>query len=279
MLTAAELPEGVSLQRVDEWYDKFRFYRHSPSRREIVAWIKQFEPEHVDLATKILDNITLISDIDIQRGYHSALNALDGWSVDPGRRRGRWAFIGLGGQAESGQAMLHMFREANNLTADRHQHLFVTPTELPAMRLTAFDTVVFVDDFSGTGDQFGKRFETFKELVSSEARMRLFLAAATSKAMSVLQDLEDIEIVSTRVLGPSENILSNDNVVFAADEKAAILPYCKKASRVKPEGYGKCGLLLVISRKTPNNSLPILHADNKKWKSIFPRQLQIAPGQ
>lgn len=273
MLTAADLPEGVTLEQIGAWYDRFRFYRHAPSREELAAWIRQFDSAHFALAATVLDQVILISDLEIQQGYRDALAALPGWSASDEHRAGRWAFIGLGGQAESGQAMLHMFREANGLTSDRHSRLFVTLTELPMLKLTARDTVVFVDDFSGTGDQFSKHWGLYQELVSSEAKAYLLLAAATHVAMERLTQLEDLQTRAEVILGPEANVFSPQNVVFDGTDQAALLSYCQRADKRNPKGWGNCGLLLVISRKTPNNSIPVLHANSRRWISIFPRRL------
>lgn len=275
MPTADELTNGISPEQLADWYDRFRFYRHPPSRGELVAWLKQFKPEHLALASKLLDNVVIVSDRDIQQGYHDALAALPGWHIDVGQRAGRWAFVGLGGQAESGPAMLHMFREANNLTSDRYQSLFVTPADLPEMQLTAHDTVVFVDDFAGTGEQFSKRWELYKELIAGEAKIHLFLAAATSTAMGLLTPLNDITVQARLVLPLSANIFAAANTTFSEDEKTCVLGYCKLADKRNPQGWGKCGLLIVISRKTPNNSIPILHAKSRRWNPVFPRKMQL----
>ena len=275
MLTAAELPEGITLEQIGAWYDRFRFYRHAPSREELVTWIRQFDVAHFALAAKVLDQVKIISDLNIQQGYRDALATLPGWSIAEAKREGSWAFVGLGGQAESGPAMLHMFREANGLTSDNHQGLFVTLAELPRLRLTARDTVVFVDDFSGTGDQFSKRWALYQELVSSEAKTHLFLAAATSAAIDRLNKLEDVEIRAEVILGPDANVFAPQNLVFDGADKAALLTYCRRADGRNPRGWGACGLLLVISRKTPNNSIPLLHVSTRRWTGIFPRRLPV----
>ena len=275
MPTADELPDGIAPEQLADWYDRFRFYRHPPSRDELIAWLKQFKAEHLPLASKLLDNVIIVSDRDIQQGYHDGLAALPGWHIDEAKRAGRWAFVGLGGQAESGPAMLHMFREANNLTSDKFQTLFVTPADLPELKLTAHDTVVFVDDFAGTGEQFSKRWDLYRELIAGEAKIHMFLAAATSAAMGVLGALDDIAVQARMVLPASANIFSAANTAFSEDEKAFVLSYCKLADKRNPQGWGKCGLLMVISRKTPNNSIPILHAKSRRWHPVFPRKMQL----
>jgi hypothetical protein len=271
MLTV-ESSEGMH-PSLDTWYDRFRFYRHPPSREEIYAWLSQFAENHSFIAAKVLDNVVIISDAEVQQAYRDALARIGGWAKDHEQRKGRWVFLGLGGQAESGPAMLHMFREAAGLQADRYQELFKTLADLPRMKLTTEDTVIFVDDFAGSGDQFIARWETNRELIASEARIFLFLAAATSKALTRLADIEDVKIEAGRELAAHQNILSEECGSFSPEEKLVILSYCKRADRRNPKGWKDCGLLLVISRKTPNNSLPILHARSRRWIPLFPRQL------
>ncbi len=124
--------------------------------------------------------------------------------------------------------------------------------------------------------QFASRWQRYQELVASEAHAYLFLAAATSSAMSRLETLEEISVKAEMVLGPETNVFSDENTSFRASEKEELLLYCRKADRKRPKGWGDCGLLLVISTKTPNNSIPILHTSSRKWNGIFPRSLSSA---
>lgn len=258
---------------LEAWYDRFRFYRQPPSRADILRWLAQFDASHSSIASKVLDNVIVISDAEIQQAYRAALDRIGGWSKSDVQRTGRWVFIGLGGQAESGPAMLHMFREAAGLESDKYQEMFKTPADLPLMKLTAADTVVFVDDFSGSGDQFVARWATIRELIAGEARTYLFLAAVTAKALERLQEVDDLTVEAGRQLCEGENVLSDECTLFSPDEQLVVLEYCRRADRRNPMGWKKCGLLLVISRKTPNNSLPILHARSRRWTPLFPRQL------
>lgn len=273
MPTVDDLSDPVTQGRVNNWYDRFRFYRRPPSRQDIIDWIAQFESAHHALGGKVLDATVVISDEQIQAGFNTALHSLPGWSDDGGLRAGRWVFVGFGEQAESGAAMLHMFREANGLEGDAFQHMFITVADLPGMGLTAHDTVIFVDDFAGTGDQFAKRWNTFQELIVGEARIFLFLAVATSRALARLQAIDDLAVKVQRVMTSADDCFHAANGNFSAAEKDELLRYCRKASRSNPKGWGDCGLLLVISRKTPNNSLPILHQKSRKWHPIFPRRM------
>lgn len=271
MLTAE--PSEDAYPSLDTWYDRFRFYRQPPSREDIGAWLSQFSDNHSSIAAKVLDNVVVISDAQIHQAYRDALIRIGGWAKDTEQRKGRWVFLGLGGQAESGPAMLHIFREAAGLEADKYQELFKTLADLPRMKLTAEDTVIFVDDFSGSGDQFVTRWETTRELIASEARIFLFLAAVTARALTRLSDIEDVKVEAGHEIATHQNVLSQECETFSAEEKVVVLSYCKRADRRNPKGWKDCGLLLVISRKTPNNSLPILHARSRRWTPLFPHQL------
>ena len=69
MPTVDDLSDEVTQNRVDNWYDRFRFYRRPPSRQDIIDWIAQFENAHHGLGGKVLDATVVISDEQIQIVY------------------------------------------------------------------------------------------------------------------------------------------------------------------------------------------------------------------
>lgn len=262
-------------ERVQGWYDRFRYYRRPPSVANIESWITRFEEHDRELAGKVLDHVLLISEDDIQRGYREALEAIPGWHRTRARRRGDWVICGFGSAGESGGEMLRKFREANRLAGKPQDYLFDTVANLAGRRLTEADTVILVDDFSGTGEQIVSFWPTHAELIGG-ARAFLILTAATQDAISRLRLLPGLaEILIDYVLGVADNVFSVANTKFTEAEKERLLHYCEIADRVRPQGYGGCGLTLVLSHKTPNNSLPILHANKRAWRGLFPRYLNV----
>jgi hypothetical protein len=170
--------------------------------------------------------------------------------------------------------MLRVFREANGLTSTQYDVLFASASDLPSRVFTAKDTIVFVDDFSGTGNQVVRTWPTLQELIASEARCFLILTAATSKAVKRISKDTELKPIVYHELNAKDDVFDKTCTHFDTGEKGVIEFYCKKASRRDPRGYGKCGILLVLSHKTPNNSIPILHANSSRWKGLFPRKLQ-----
>jgi hypothetical protein len=263
----------ISNEKLAGWVERFRFYRKPPSEGEIRDWIERFHPDHASLAEKILDNVELVSEEQIQQGYRLGLETIAGWNRDERHRTGRWFFVGLGTAGESGPAMVRTFREANNMSQQKWHSLFIEFRELPKQNLTAFDKVIFIDDFSGSGSQIAKGWPLIEELVASEAKLYLLLTAITADALEEVQSKTDLEVVAHLTLDREKNVMSDENQVFSQSEKEAIVEYGRIAWDKNPAGYKDCGLLFVLSHKTPNNSLPIIHANHSNWVGLFPRNL------
>lgn len=263
----------ASEQQLVTWVERFAHYRKPPTHDDLLAWLGRFQPEHLSIAHRILENVIVINETQIHEGYRDGLNDLPGWSKKSDVREGRWYFVGVGGQGESGPAMLRMFREANGLASDVWANYFVSPTDLPGLALSAYDSVVFVDDFAGTGEQMTNYWPIVEELIASEAKCYLLTSAMTSEAQEAISEKTEFVVRTSELLPPAANIFSSDCELFDAEEKDILDQYGKLADAKRPRGYGECGLCLVISHKTPNNSIPILHANHNRWIGPFPRYL------
>jgi len=260
--------------RISGWEARFRYYRASPNTVEINAWLARFSRDDQDTAARVLDCVEVISDLKIHEGYKNALASIDGWHKRAADREGRWVFTGFGRPGESGLSMLRAFREANGLTAHAHESLFCNLLEIPSLQLTAEDTIVLVDDFSGSGQQICKRWPTLQELIASDARCFIVLTAATASAIKRIEEETELKVMVQTTIQRNENIFSDSCLRFDAAEKATLLKYCRRADAQHPRGFNDCGLLYVLSHKTPNNSIPVLHTNHDRWVGLFPRNLQ-----
>jgi hypothetical protein len=263
----------IAQAKIDAWVARFAAYRHPPDGAAIRRWLGYFGDRDEDLAECVLDRVRLISEQTIQLGYRHSLARINGWHPNKRDRSGRWFFAGYGSAGESGQAMLRIFREANGLTPERYQYLFVSSRDLPSLKLCALDTVVFIDDFAGSGTQVVKSWPVTKELLASEARAFLVLCAITRSALQRISRDTGLRVVSPVVLDDQQNVLHHDSTALTAADKNRLLGYCRRADSSKPRGFGDCGLLLVLAHRTPNNSLPVLHINKAAWRGVFPRFL------
>jgi len=256
------------------WVADFAGYRVNVNEGRVDRWLQQFEAGHRDIAARLLDAVDFITSEQIAEAYRQTLRTLPGWHQNPVRRRGRWRFVPFSFSAgESGDSMLHVFRVSNGLQHHRYSELFIHLRDLPGQALGEDDTVVFVDDFSGTGDQAIRNWkEALAELLPQQPSSFLVLVAAGVEARRRINRETSLTVVPHSVLGNADNLFHERCRHFTNGEKSTLFTYCERAARREPRGYGECGFVLVLSHRCPSNSIPILHVSTRRWEGLFRRQ-------
>jgi len=264
---------AINANRMKKWLNIFPAYRYAITEQRIDRWLDQFAETDLELAAKTLDSVHFVANEQIAIGFRSSLRQIPGWHPDELQRKGKWRFVPFSISAgESADSMLHRFRVANQLTNKKYSNLFIYKSDLPKENLGPDDTVVFVDDFSGTGDQACQAWrENLAELLAGNPRTLLLLIRCCISARKRIERETDIIVVSEFELTEEDNIFSSKCRRFNNSEKERILTYCKKADTHNPKGYGDCGLLLVFAHACPNNSIPILRTDHSRWYGLFRR--------
>ena len=274
MRTPHPVGTPIDANRKRDWVTEFTGYRVNVTEARIDQWLGQFHATDRDAAARLLDAVLFVSSSYVTRAFRAILASLDGWALSEADRRGRWMFVPFTGSAgESGDHMLQRFRHANNLTSSRYSHLFRYRADLVRLRPGPKDTVVLVDDFSGTGNQACRAWEsTFQELLPFRPRVFLVLVAASSAAQKRIADMTRMEACAQVELGPDADIFSVQCTRFSDEEKARLLRYGLQADPHHPRGWGDCGFVIVFSHTCPNNSIPLLHKRrNGHWEGLFPR--------
>jgi hypothetical protein len=168
--------------------------------------------------------------------------------------------------------MIHHFRLANNLSSKVYDGLFIYKSDLLAADLGPQDTVVFIDDFSGTGKQVKDAWdENIKELLPGNPRIFLVLVAISRDAKEKIKQETDLIVVNEIELTEADDIFSPACQHFDETEKVSLLRYCKRADSQIPKGFGDCGFVVVFAHRCPNNSIPVLHSNHPRWEGLFRR--------
>ncbi|HEX3142344.1 MAG TPA: hypothetical protein VHQ64_00100 [Pyrinomonadaceae bacterium] len=250
----------------------FPGYRITVTEERVDRWIGQFRRADHDLAARVLDSVDFITGEQITAAFRSILKSIPGWNVEEDQRDGRWRFVPFSSSSgESGDAMMHKFRLANGLTSKKHKDLFIWKSDLLRADLGPEDTVVFVDDFSGSGTQACDAWPETEELLPGKPKIYLALVAATVTARDRIQRETEIVVIPHQTIAETENIFSPYCDCFSDAEKNDILRYCRRSDRTNPKGFGDCGLVLVFAHNCPNNSIPILHKSTQNWEGLFRR--------
>lgn len=263
----------VDQARKDAWLDSFAAYRVTVNEPRIDAYLRQFDTQDIDVAARVLDCVEFFGPEKIANAYRSVLGAIPGWSKTAVGRTGEWRFAAMSTTAgESGDSMLQMFRAANGLGGSRFDRMFIHRSELVTQKLGADDSVVFLDDFVGTGNQVVKAWDNaFAELVAGIGNVYLVLVGACRTGLKKVKTETNLQVRASRMFSGSDNIFSANCRHFTPAEKKAFHGYCTRASAKAPAGYGECGLLVVFSHGCPNNSVAALHAKHQQWRGLFPR--------
>lgn len=268
-------PSGtpITLERRQLWIRQFAAYRHTVDMASVSDWLDQFKSDHRDVAARVLDAVDFVSLERVSAFYRTGLKSLQGWHADPTQRQGRWRFCPWSTSAgESGDSMLHNFRVANGLATRPNNELFIHPSDILKAGLGADDSLVFVNDFIGTGTEVCDAWnEMFAELTAGIGSVYLLVALTHREGRARVCADTDVQVVFGQELTDADNLFDPACAHFSAAEKAAILKYACLADKKRPKGFGDLGLVVVFQHRCPNNSIAILHAQSRKWTPLFPR--------
>lgn len=148
-------------------------------------------------------------------------------------------------------------------------------------------TLIIVDDFLGSGDQFSD-FVTLSNLNElhikrPDLRIVYLVAAAHQSGIDVLRhDFSFVEVICGDVLtddfhlfdGTKLNQRYRTNV--SVELKAQYLTLMKSAGmpssgKVHPFGYNQQGVCYAFEHSTPNNTLPIYWYETPNWTTLLDR--------
>ncbi|MFN2533366.1 MAG: hypothetical protein ABR555_18945 [Pyrinomonadaceae bacterium] len=267
-------PRGspITSRRMTGWVSDFGTFRYAVTEPRIDRWVRQFRSSDRDLAARILDCVEFVPNNQISAIYRTALQSLEGWHATASERKGKWRFAPFSTSAgESGDAMLGQFRHANNLKSKSHNSIFVHKSELLTSELGIGDTIVFVDDFSGTGTQVVDAWPEMSEYLPEGPDVHLILAAATETAIVKIEQETSLLVSTGITLGEGDSVFSDSCTQFNSAEKSTLRRYCDRIVPTSAAAYAQDGYLIVFQHSCPNNTLPILHAMKSGWEGLFRR--------
>ena len=280
MRTPKARGKPIDAGRMKSWLDRFDGYRVAVTDERVRIWLRNFRGQDMDLGARVLDAVTFLKSEDMDAALREMAGRLPGWHKSTAQRRGKWRFVAFSSSAgESGDSMLHRFRTALGLTGIQYAELFIYKADLLREGIGAEDSVVLIDDFAGTGQQACRawrgdpeaRITGLAELLPGNPKTYLILVAAGQRAVDRIAQETSLKVVARHVLDSSDDIFSGDCQHFTPAETNSLLVYCMRAHRKHPRGYGDCGLVVVLAHRTPNNSIPVLHANHQRWRGLFPR--------
>jgi len=255
-------------KKIKELHNKFKGFPEV-NETKIECWLENFDDSHKTLAIKVLENIAYF---DPSRIFQASNDLLIQIKILKNQDLSKVYFCFFGAPQKSGYAIINMFAVANNLSGNNNTHKFKLLSELPQLISEEGEvTIIFLDDFVGTGNQAVNFFKEVQHLIPQNAEVFLGVIAAFEKGMTNIRENTDMKVICHKRLNKENMLFSNINTTFNDEEKTILKDYCKKTGLSNPEGYGNCEALVVFPYRTPNDSVSIIGAQNDKWNGLFPR--------
>lgn len=253
-------------ESIDDAVDRFGDHENMAPGR-VVRWLAQFDDDDLPLATHVLGSVHYINATNIramtQQLFDMALAEFDGKGIT------RAAFVAVGSLGAGSGTVARVLRDA----IQRTNHRLVSMLELSRAAPGEFDAIVFIDDFSGTGESLEDWWTDVESLVRPVST-QVFVGLLVLNEMARARIEVFADILAVEELDVTHNTLSDDGTAFTAQQKTRVREYCLRTGVATEyqSGYGDCALLLAFRHGCPDNSLPILWEKNDHWRSLFNRR-------
>jgi hypothetical protein len=263
-ITRIQIDHGEDInQAVRTWAD-----HENMNEARLIRWLEQFSDAHLPLAIRLIRNVIYYGAANI-RGMTRELFTM---AVADLTAQGltRIAFVPVGEAGSGSATVARLLREFTRGTPHRVLSMFSLSRAAPG----AFEAIVFVDDFSGSGKTLTDWWETVEPTVRP-------IGASIFAGLLVLNGRarEPIETFAEGVFAVSEldedrNIFSAANRQFNQQEKEQILDLSRTigAGSKYEMGFRQSGLLVAFRHGCPNNSIPLLWYESRRWRALFNRR-------
>lgn len=243
--------------------------RHIDQNR-IESWLLNFETDEERLmGLKLLDKLTVFSSNQIvMMGialFNKLKSILDPIPLDECR------FTSIGGITSGSTQVVRTFQENNRLP----KNWFIYNSEI--LKLNDIKSIIFLDDFVGSGNTFIKWYEennskrVFRDRFDSIYYCSL---GAFENGISKIKKYTGVETVTGRLIEESEKVL--DGKLYSQKDRQKIRKIVEKydGTRIPTEysrGYDNCQLLYAFENNIPNNSLGLLWFSHN-WTPLLERK-------
>jgi hypothetical protein len=282
-LIASGIWGGVTSTEFRRWINNFRTEEERYfSARILDALIYRSKDQTVALMNQLFERTIpdgLRDDTRVEYRPDGWLIDLRGRRMDPGIRLVPVAGPEEGPPTKSGGTVARMYTHDVGVNA----RWVIWPSEISTAIQKGVRTFAFIDDFLGTGTQFGKFAERHELHQWAEECTLVFspLAAHETGIARLNRELSWLHICAVEKLDKGYGLFSGaskafedgvNNCIRARQFYFDLLRSRGLNYRFKfAAGYGRLALTYVFEHATPNNCLPLLWHRYPGWEPMFRR--------
>lgn len=267
------------------------------------GWLTNFDDSDRSIARELLDSFTYFNSLQVQKLISTGFMRLSSRGLDESNvstLEERWAkfldtvvisypvSMPVANPSDSGHMFVRVLRDQFHIPDTR----ILEPKRLHAILVDAKQPfpIVFVDDFSGTGNQFIRtiqadfssasgRTSTIDDEVGRLGSEQAFCVSAviTASGHSKINTSTNFIVSGGNVLPPSASILDAETHLVSKANRPHVQGFVKRYSRVagipraQAFGYRRSGLAIAFEHGTPNNSVPLFYWKENGWKPLIRR--------
>lgn len=283
---AADIKPEEVMALVESWHSyRGRFI----TAEEVRRWLRQFgrKPDQRLMFT-LLENIKYYGQGLIRekvREAHEIVRRGTVRRIESGKRVRRDIVVSyLEDVGKSGTEYAKLYADENQITQENVIERGALRRALE--KLDGITTLVFIDDFVGSGNQFTKLIDRLTEDVGdvlTAKSISVFFIALAGFAEAGVRMQKNVELLEFPLtvhfcdtLDDAHRPFSDQSTTYPDPQdrehaRAIAFEFGEKLVKNNPLGYGGGQALVVFESSCPNNTLPILWSDSKDWKPLFPR--------
>ena len=264
-------------RRINSLIEIFGTYATGISIIEMKRFFSQFNEDHMLVVLRMLEHIDYYStsrQISLIKDLAKAVKVFTNQELDDVLFCPILSYSGS--RADYVQNYLKHFLKQSAHTKQDFNKKFIRYTDLAKLeKSTDKQTIVFVDDFIGSGRSLFKAWEFLKFWENDYHDYVFGVLVGYADAITKLkkETYGRFDIIAINELPVNSKAFHEDNEYFSDDEKDVLKHYCEKIPSSKKEhtyGYMDTQSLVIFQERAPNNSLPILHSKNN-WEPLFKR--------
>lgn len=259
---------GQSMETLDNLAAAFK---GDVSAAALEKWLSQFDAEDVPYITPLVKAFKYYTVTDVfsllerlSQRLHQELH------IDPAKT---W-FIPSGYVAKSGDAIAYFFKRQNRVPDEA----FLRGADLTEQRLSERSTVVFLDDFVGSGQLLLRTADEIAvPLRRAVPHARFIFAALVGyiRGLARIPSGGPIESCVAESIGLELEPFGAGSRLFPDSEtrrkaEAVVRRYTERLSPKSPLGYGASQGLVAFFFGTPNNTLPFFWRSGSDWTPLLP---------
>lgn len=252
---------------------------------DILNWLYNFEESDWESALTLLDQVSYYSE-------NRCINVLEAGLIEILETNTKLpiAIIPIAGVGKSGGVMAYYIKKLLGQSTIIKNKGIQCQLHTDSDTLNGAHTIVLLDDFLGSGKSALNFYKNIKNRIPEGSSVNCLSVAYMEKAENCLKKEKiklygDCHIPAFRRKKSVFGYLPKMKIIKDFAIKYGSLLYDKKPYKkdmdlyTGPLGYANCQALICFDHTTPNNTLPILWASNKRkdngnnWRPLFPRMI------